>query len=96
MPNPSRTIVLYPGESITIGDTVVKVETRGGQFIGSSEDIAKQIEDAMKRGEQIKRPPAPQQIPGTSNPPWPQGPWINPNDPLLPGKIWYGVAQGAD
>lgn len=44
-----RIIVLYPGESITIGDTIIKVETRGSQCVPTLIPTPADIAPSRKR-----------------------------------------------
>ncbi|OWT61999.1 hypothetical protein [Candidimonas nitroreducens] len=70
MLNSHRLITLYPGESITIGDTTIKAAHPPGQFINpapTAADMAQQIDEAMKRAriDHAPAPQMPQEVPGT-------------------------------
>lgn len=81
-----REITLYPGESITIGDTTIKAAHRGGD-LGS----------LLRPSAHVEHPPAPQmpqQIPGTAiEPGQPRYPhiWASTSDGRCPGQTAVGA-----
>jgi hypothetical protein len=64
-----REIVLYPGESITIGDTIVRTEHRSGQFINPRKTLP--VLPTI--------PEFPKEVPGTPAPTYPGWPVIPPS-----------------